>query len=615
MGPYEDRKLKPPNVNFISDLPAGSQWRKRRRVLVPFGHSSRAAAHSRHAFAAHARLCVRRIGTALCGVSLVCAVAARVEAAPSLRVRAHVQLELHTLGSESGARIAGSLRDDLGAPLAGRELLLSAENPDRTRPRPRTLRTDAEGKFDAPSPCGPESACRISLELEGDAFYEHAQVSHLVEPQKAEVRLQLSEPSALALDLDRVETRVVVQASSALGGAGLLVTLEDELGRKLASGNTADDGRATFDVPSATLGGAGLGELIASTPGDAARTAARSGKAVLRTLGTRVELDAKFDAEARSLQLAVRLNTQRGPIAQRAVGVFAGQQHVATLITDARGAAARSASVDALGLAEGKQQLTARFASDLPGLGASESRAVPISIEPAPRPNSLWLALPALASIAFAWWSARRRQLGAAGPEAVALREPEVRLGAAARGRGPLFTCSGRVEDAESSAPIEALLELEHESGAPSAVHAGQDGRFESDTLAPGKYRVRVLAQGYASIAFELDVPHHGTGSDLRIALRSLRALALDTYAAVLGRAVSEPRAQASTVREALTAAVSGGRGGVGVRDLAHATERIAYARPIPFESDLLELQRAAASAVRELDDHSPAPKDPELGR
>src|SRR5438128_796446 len=47
-------------------------------------------------------------------------VTARAE--PSLRVRAQVTIELHTANTASGLRLVGALRDDLGAPLANREL-------------------------------------------------------------------------------------------------------------------------------------------------------------------------------------------------------------------------------------------------------------------------------------------------------------------------------------------------------------------------------------------------------------------------------------------------------------------------------------------------------------
>jgi hypothetical protein len=499
-------------------------------------------------------------------------------------------------------------------PLPNRELTLTSEGQDHVRSRARSLRTDRDGKIDVPSPCG-ASPCRISLELEGDAFYEHALISHLIEPLKAEVQLDILEPSALQLDLDQAEARITVRASSAQGGAGLVLALEDELGRKLASGTTGQDGSAVFLVSSSALGGAGLGELIARTPGDASRTAARSSKAVLRSLSTQLQLATRYEPKRRSLELSVQLHTQRAPIAQRAVGIFDAGRHLTTLITDAQGKASRTLGVDAFALKDGEHALTARFASDLPGLGVSESRPVSVLIQPPAKPSSLWLILPAIASMLFAWWSARRKRPNTESSESGVSRAPEVRLGVA-RGRGtPLLTCSGRVEDAETNAPVEALLELENSPTGLQTVHTASDGSFESHALAPGTYRVRVLAQGYATIAFELVVPHHGTGSDLRISLRSLRALALDTYANVLGRALPAPRVQASTVREALTAAVSCGIGSAGVRELAHVTEQIAYARPIPFESDLIELQRAAASAVSELGDQRPPPKDPELGR
>ena len=67
--------------------------------------------------------------------------------------------------------------------------------------------------------------------------------------------------------------------------------------------------------------------------------------------------------------------------------------------TDAQGNASRTLQADALGLGEGEHNLLARFASDLPGLTASESRRIALQIQPPARPSSLWLVLPAIASM------------------------------------------------------------------------------------------------------------------------------------------------------------------------------------------------------------------------
>jgi hypothetical protein len=98
--------------------------------------------------------------------------------------------------------------------------------------------------------------------------------------------------------------------------------------------------------------------------------------------------------------------------------------------------------------------------------------------------------------------------------------------------------------------------------------------------------------------------------------LRSLRALALETYAPLAQRVLrSEQRLHTATVREALAAAISGRRAGPTLAALAERVEHTAYAAPIPHPDDLGELQRAAATALDEIAIRSPAPEDPGLGR
>jgi hypothetical protein len=162
---------------------------------------------------------------------------------------------------------------------------------------------------------------------------------------------------------------------------------------------------------------------------------------------------------------------------------------------------------------------------------------------------------------------------------------------------------------------LAAGLELSRGADEIAVVQARPDGEFESQTLASGQYRARVLAPGYVPAEFELDIPHHGNGSELRIALRSLRVVALDTYAGVAVRIVPEPRLRDATVRETLDAAISGGRAGPSFVPLALSVEQMAYARPIPFEGDLHDLQRTAAAALEEIAERSPAPQDPGLGQ
>jgi hypothetical protein len=108
-------------------------------------------------------------------------------------------------------------------------------------------------------------------------------------------------------------------------------------------------------------------------------------------------------------------------------------------------------------------------------------------------------------------------------------------------------------------------------------------------------------------MSFTLTIPHHGAGTDLQIAARSLRTLALDAYARFVEQFLPDTRTRGKTVREAMSAAVGCGKATPTVSLLAERAEEIAYARAVPFEGDLHELQRAAADALREAGDPAPS--------
>jgi hypothetical protein len=227
----------------------------------------------------------------------------------------------------------------------------------------------------------------------------------------------------------------------------------------------------------------------------------------------------------------------------------------------------------------------------------------------------VWLLLPVLASVAFVLWSARKKPAHTKRAETAVQAGPEVRMGVEARGRStPLFTISGRVEDVDSGQALIAALELSVQDQLVHSLQTSADGQFESEALPPGEYQARVVAPGYTGIAFDFALPHHGACTHMQISARSLRVLALETYGRFAARMLPDARVRGKTVRETLAAAVGCGKASPGVSELAHTTEEIAYARAIPYEGDLHDLQRAAANALREAGSQASFAGDPDLG-
>jgi len=537
-------------------------------------------------------------------------------AEPMLRVRAQVTLELRVSGKEPGLRVEGSLSDDLGARLTQRPLHIAFRGPGTaTLPahaRNRNIRTDARGQFALDAPC---VGCSVHVEYAADAYYEHASASQTVAAPRPAVSLDFLEPSELAVSLDQPTLGLVVRASGPARVDGLPIELQNELSRPIAQGKTGADGVLRLQIESSALGPYGLGELVARLPASVEHTATRATKAILRTVQTQTELQAKLDGKRRSLKISLQLHAQSQPVVQRAVGVYLDGQHVSTLISDEHGYASAELALDDKALSVGKHRVHASFQSDIPGLLSSESPVQALEVAEPARPSSAWLLLPVLASVAFVLWSARRKPAHTKRAETAVLAGPEVRMGSEARGRSaPLTAISGRVEDVDTGHALIAAIELSANDRHVHTVQTSADGHFESDSLPPGEYHARVIAPGYAGIAFAFTLPHHGACSNMQISARSLRVLALDTYGSFAARVLPDARVRGKTVRETLTAAVGGGKIVPKVTELAQATETIAYARAIPYEGDLHDLQRAAANALREAGASGSVAGDPDLG-
>ena len=565
-----------------------------------------------HAFSKH------RLWPGWTAVLVLLSAAATAQASPTLRVRAKVQIELYVAAFADGLHVQGTLHDDLAAALAGRELALrvSALRGSVSRAQLRTLRSDGAGKFALVLPLaeGAPQELRVQVAFEGDTFYERAEAEQLLEPERRELRLQFLAPTDQRISLDQPNCELIVEAWSALGGAGLRIELQDELGRPLAADTTGSDGRVTLVVQSARLGEPGVGELVAIAAGDRERSGARVVKPVLRSRATQIALRAELDAPLRRVRVQAELTTRAGALPQRAIGLFLDGAHLATILTDQQGVASRAFERDSPAVSEGAHELTGRFESDAAGLTSSQSQHARYTIAAHTPPSQAWLILSALASLALGLWAMRRRNSLDDPRPRTPSAPAAVQFGSTTRGRANLFELEGTVRDADNALPLTASLELRLGSAPAGSLWTDSAGRFASAALAPGNYQVTARSSGYAPAGFELRVPHAGAGSGISVALKSLRALALDAYAPIARRVLSsEAGLQVATVRDTLSAAVSGAQAGPALTQLSELVERIAYARTTPDERDLAELQRAAAAAIADLDARTVRVNDPSL--
>ncbi|HEX4354637.1 MAG TPA: carboxypeptidase-like regulatory domain-containing protein, partial [Polyangiales bacterium] len=482
---------------------------------------------------------------------------------------------------------------------------------DQGRAQTRTARSDATGRFTSAFDSR-ASSVRVDVAFEGDDFYERAEASQTVEVDRSALRLRFVSPNDWRISLDDESTTIALQASSEVGGNDLSIGLQDELGRTLAEGRTDRQGALALTLSNNRFGEVGVGELVAISKGDATRSAARASQPILRTRATSLRLSARPDPNTQAVAIALQLTAAKRPLPQRAVGVFLDGEHLVTLLTDRNGDAKREFGPTTI--RPGRHELVARFESDAPGWIASHSASVPLALaEISPR-SAVWLIVPALASLAFVLWSLRRRHSDERRDDEPGEAPSLVRFGAADRGRAEVFVLDGRVEDVENAEPIAATLEISDARTHVAERSIGADGVFVTEALPAGAYRVRIAAPGYASAAFEIELPHAGAASNMVIALRNLRSVALDAHASVARRVFSSDASlHIATVRDTLAAAVSGNTSSDAIVQLSELVERTAYARATPNDRDLEEVQRTAAEVLADIDARSSSSGDPSL--
>ena len=175
------------------------------------------------------------------GVGLVLTVATAVRGEPEVRVYARTRIALEAARDARGFQLQGSLRDDADAGLGGRALVLEISAADvGSEVHSTALRSAADGRFAAAVELK-RGAYRVRVRFAGDAHYAASEGELPIDLTRAEVRLRFIEPATATLDLERAPHAIFLRASSPLGGAGLSVDIEDERGRKVAQGTTAED--------------------------------------------------------------------------------------------------------------------------------------------------------------------------------------------------------------------------------------------------------------------------------------------------------------------------------------------------------------------------------------
>jgi hypothetical protein len=522
-----------------------------------------------------------------------------------VQVSASTRLELHSARRADGVRLRGLLLDDLDAPVADAPITLRVRGIDDTSfELHRTLTTAQDGAFRVELPL---SAGRFELRASfaGEGLYASATAEHAIDLARADVRLTFVEPAQRRVDLDQDSAVIAVRASSARGGAALVMTVEDDLGRELAHGETDPAGFLRVSVPTSMLGPVGMGKLVARTSADARRAAGHAELALLRMQQTQLELVAEASTQDAQLSLRGTLATRSGPLGGKAVGIFDHGVHVATVLTDARGRFAHGPlSLYALeGATHDALSLQARFQSDAPWYLASRSETLVIPTVQSSGPSAWWLLLPIALCVLLTWWlsrDTRDRSVSEPLPHA-----PGTRVGiessSGTRGRASQHHVGGRVVSADHGRPLQgAHVELIAQDAATvHTLQADVDGRFRSGELDAGPWTLRIVAQGHAPVAQQLTVPHRGEWSAIVGRLQNLRSEALRAFEPIAQDQLgTRDGVELVTPREVVVHAEARGRATGALRALVAKVERIAFGPAVPHGVDV----EAVADAARELE-------------
>lgn len=549
----------------------------------------------------------RLLATALC---LWTVTGARVFAQPMVHVRAESRIELSVARVSGGIGIDAVLRDDLGTPLADRDLTvrLSPRAHDAI-PNSARRRTDATGKVHVEFAL-PTGDYEIGAQFPGDEDHDRAEVARPLDLTRADVRLRISVPNEGRFSReDPSPVLIGVAAESVEGGAGLAVSLTDELGRPLSNGTTDAHGHVEFRMLVSELGPASAGRLVAHSAADTRRAEAQTEVPIVRITATSVTLalSARSARPGDTIRVSGDLRDGRAESLPRAaIGIFSGERHVASALTDEHGHYDVPVTLQGV---DDDVTFVSRFDSDAPWRVSSSSEPVRLSVRSFSFMPLLWAILTTLVTAGVVWFVARRApKPQRIAPDAVVVKRAGVEHGARNSQRMDCFDVSGVVMDTHDVPAPDAQIELRLEGGASATLHTDADGAFHSEPLQAGSYALVASAPGFSSLTVSVTIPHRGDWARVRVRLVNLRKLALDAIHPVAAEVLPKGTWGVTTPREVLDAAAAKGVRAPALPALASKVEVAGYARTPPTEALLVEVEQARDETLAAI---QPKPRPP----
>jgi hypothetical protein len=541
-------------------------------------------------------------------LGLAALVAAPAGAEPLVRVRAESRIELGVVHLDEGMAISGALRYELGAPLTGRPLAIEAIPLNQPGESWRTqLATDDQGRF-ALELADAAHDYRLLATFAGDSTHRGVRVERRVERARADVRLELRLPEGHTIDLDAASFAIEAVAESDAGGDAIAMRLWDETGREVARGTTDSEGRLRLTIPTRTLGAPGAGLLRIESLRDERRAEAQTEARVVRRRAVFVSIAPKgsrFEAGS-ALGVAGSVRTHAAPRSGVPVGLYVGDRHLETVVTDERGRFEAELWIDA---AEGPLAVTARAEGDATGAYPATETKLVVQVQPARPVPVAWLGAATLLVLIAIWGLGRLRSpkgLETNGELHAESFASSIRP-ARAQGRRDRHRVNGRALDLRNDEPVaHAEVALVHEQREGSCtLRTDEYGRFASPVLPPGKARVRVSAEGYVTTETDLELPHRGEWTSFVVRLESLRARALTPFRRLSLRILPSTRAWGIwTTREArewIAQKVPGD--GAELARVTLEVERACYGRELPSEADVAAIEETTRTIEARLGD------------
>lgn len=530
-------------------------------------------------------------------------------AEPSLRVQGdtRLQVQLERTGDHSVV-VSGHLADELGVPVGDAQLSLELRPEGGQRPARLQVVTDPKGRFDVTIARAAERY-HIDAAFAGDSFHHPARKQTTLELDRAAVEWSVPAPTSV-LEPDATTHTLAATLRSSAGGDGLVVRAE-QAGRVLATARSDERGAVTLTIPVANLE-TPRGTITLASDGDERRAQASIVHAYLQRMQPSLSLSLTRPPGRQSVRAQGRLSIDGAGVANQPIGLFLGEQHVRTAMTDHEGEIDLDLSTGDLATEVAvAPTLQARFVSNDQALADAYSEVRPIPTAPT-RPSLAWLAVP-LALVALSWWQ-QNRSRHAAATRLGADGQDRERPRAVVQGRAhtlarELMEVSGVVVDWDTGDPIlDAELSLQaldptDRTSPPTllAPHAA----FRLTAVVAGKYALVASKPGYEPTSVKLQVPHRGQWSGVQIRIRNLRNIMWDRGAALARNGASSSDAP-PTWREIMGRLLAGRPDDRTLTHLASVVERLLYARDVPRREDVARATSEVAKTVEAMH-----PRDP----